>query len=254
VTIKFSPNLNIFFRQFPMAERIEKVAGLGFRQVEFWGWWDEDIDALQAAAEASDVAITAFCTKFVSLVDKTRRESYLTGLEETLTVAKRLNCPTIISQVGDELKGVTREEQRASLIEGLAVAAPMLEQAGTTLTIEPLNILVNHPGYYLTRSDEAVDIVRQVDSPKIKVLFDVYHQQITEGNLINNIRSGSEWIGHYHIADNPGRCEIGRGEINYRNVLKAIEETGYQGTVGVELFPKYGSDASALEGLSQLIQ
>jgi len=153
--------------------------------------------------------------------------------------------------VGQELPGLPREAQHQALIDGLRLAAPLLEKAGVTLTIEPLNLLIDHKGYYLSRSDEAFEIVRQVGSPRVKVLFDVYHQQITEGNLINNIRSGAEWIGHYHIAGHPGRGEIGSGEIDYRNVLRAIAETGYRGSIGIELTAK-GTDEAALKEVLEL--
>lgn len=249
MSLKFSPNLNIFFKDVPFPERIAKAAALGFQQVEFWGWWDEDVDAIAQAAQQNNVAIAAFCTKFVSLVDASQRAEYLAGLKETLQVAAKLDCHTLISQVGNELPGVSRAEQHASLVEGLKAAAPLLAEAGVTLVIEPLNLLVDHAGYYLSRSDEAFDVVREVDSPYVKVLFDIYHQQITEGNLISNIRKGAALIGHYHIADNPGRGEIGTGEIHYPNVLKAIAETGYMGCVGVELFPAHGSDEAALQGV-----
>ena len=252
MSLNFSPNLNIFFKEVPFADRIAKAAALGFKQVEFWGWWDEDLDAVEKAAKTSNVAIAAFCTKFISLVDASKRDEYIAALKETIQVAAKLNCRTLISQVGNELPGVPRSEQHASLVAGLAAAAPLLAEAGVTLTIEPLNLLVDHAGYYLARSNEAFEAVRKVNSPYVKVLFDIYHQQITEGNLISNIREGAQWIGHYHIADNPGRCEIGTGEINYPNVLKAIEETGYKGYIGVELFPKHGSDDAALQGVLKL--
>jgi len=253
MSLKFSPNLNIFFNECSFSDRIAKMAELGFKQVEFWGWWDEDIDAVAAAAKKNGVSIAAFCTKFVSLVDASKRAEYIEGLRETLAVAKKLGCRTLISQVGNELPGVPRSEQHASLVAGLSAAAPILAEAGVTLTIEPLNVLVDHAGYYLARSDEAFEIVREVDSPYVKVLFDIYHQQITEGNLIANIRKGAQWIGHYHVADNPGRGDIGTGEINYPNVLKAIKETGYEGCIGIELFPKTG-DLAALQGVYKLAQ
>jgi len=252
MSLKFSPNLNIFFQDVPFPDRIAKVAALGYKQAEFWGWWDQDVDAIAAAAKKSNVAIAAFCTKFISLVDASKRAEYLEALQETIDVAAKLNCRTLISQVGNELPGVPRCEQHASLVAGLAASAPLLAKAGVTLTIEPLNLLVDHAGYYLARSDEAFEVIREVNSPNVKVLFDIYHQQITEGHLIRNIRDNAQLIGHYHIADNPGRGEIGTGEINYPNVLKAVEETGYQGYVGVELFPKHGTDEAALQGVLKL--
>lgn len=115
--------------------------------------------------------------------------------------------------------------------------APFLEEAGVTLVVEPLNILVDHPGYYLYSSEEAFQIIDEVGSPNVKVLFDIYHQQIMEGNLISRIQRNINKIGHFHAADNPGRHELYMGEIQYLNVFRAIEETGYRGYIGFEYFP-----------------
>jgi hydroxypyruvate isomerase len=115
--------------------------------------------------------------------------------------------------------------------------APLFEDAGVTLVVEPLNILSNHMGYYLSSSYEAFEICNVVGSPRVKVLYDIYHQQISEGNLIPTIRKYFDLIGHLHVADVPGRHEPGTGEINYKNVFKAISDLGYDKYVGLEYSP-----------------
>jgi hydroxypyruvate isomerase len=115
--------------------------------------------------------------------------------------------------------------------------APLFEKSGITLVLEPLNILCDHMGYYLASSYEAFEICNVVGSKNIKVLYDIYHQQITEGNLIPTIRKYFDLIGHFHVADVPGRNEPGTGEINYRNVFRAIEDLGYDKYVGLEYSP-----------------
>jgi hydroxypyruvate isomerase len=92
---------------------------------------------------------------------------------------------------------------------------------------EPLNVLVNHAGYFLVTTEEAVRMIKAVDSPNCKILFDIYHQQISEGNVIRNLTENIDLIGHFHIGDNPGRNQPGTGELNYTNIFKAIEKTGY---------------------------
>jgi len=217
------------------ALRIVAEAGIG--AFEFWGWWDRDLDELTAAQKRYGLQISACCTKFISLVDPATRAAYLTGLEASIATAKQLNCPTLISQVGDARPGVPRNEQHDSLVQGLKQAAPLLEAAGVTLVIEPLNELVDHHGYYLIRSDEAFEIVDHVASPRVKVVFDIYHQQISEGHVIHNITSHVDKIAHFPAAGNPGRHELSIGEINYPNVFDAIQATGYQGCVGLEYWP-----------------
>ena len=111
--------------------------------------------------------------------------------------------------------------------------------------VEPLNILVNHRGYFLSQSKEAFQIIDEVGSSNVKILFDIYHQQISEGNLIANITANIDKIGHFHVADNPGRHEPGTGEINYTNVFAAIRKTGFDGFVGMEMWP-VGDHAEAV--------
>ncbi len=110
-----------------------------------------------------------------------------------------------------------------TLVDGLRQAAPLLEAANLTLVIEPLNDRIDHPGYYLVRSDEAFEIIDQVGSPSVKVVFDIYHQQISEGQLIANITSNIDKIGHFHAAGNPGRHELTRGELHYPSIFAAIQ-------------------------------
>jgi hydroxypyruvate isomerase len=250
-TLKPSVCIDAVFEGKSFAEAGEAVRQAGISAIEFWGWWAKDLDALQAAQAANDLKISACCTKFISLVDPAMRDDYLSGLSGSIDAARRLGTKTLISQVGDHRVGVSRDEQRQSLVDGLRAAAPDLEAAGVTLVIEPLNELVDHAGYYLIRSDEAFDIVDQVGSPNVKVVFDIYHQQISEGHLIRNIVSNIDKIGHFHAAGNPGRNELQRGEINYAEVFAAIRATEFDGYVGLEYWPLDEDPIIALKGVAE---
>jgi hydroxypyruvate isomerase len=245
MTHLFKPSVCIdaVFGNLPLDQAIAAVADSGIDAFEFWGWWDKDLAVIEAAKDRYGLDVAACCTKFVSLVDPSVRGEYLAGLDESIAAAQRLGCHTLISQVGDFRMGVDRGEQHRSLVEGLKAAARMLEGSGITLVIEPLNELVDHPGYYLVRSDEAFQIVDQVDLPQVKVVYDIYHQQISEGNLIATITRNVHRIGHFHAAGNPGRHELNVGEIHYPAVFEAIRGTGFQGYVGLEYWPIH--DAAA---------
>ena len=134
-------------------------------------------------------------------------------------------------------------------MEGLREVAPLLEKAELTLVIEPLNERVNHPGYYLVQSDEAFQIIDEVNSDNIKVVFDIYHQQISEGDLIENIRSNIDKIGHFHAAGNPGRHELQKGEIAYPYIFEQIRKAGFAGYVGLEYWP---TDSECLFALREV--
>lgn len=236
-TLKPSVCIDAVLGELAFDDALRIVANAGIDAFEFWGWWDRDLTQLLSARDTHQLKVSACCTKFISLVDPAARAEYLAGLEESIAAAKRLNCPTLISQVGDYRPGVSRADQHACLVQGLKQAAPLLEAAGITLVIEPLNELVDHPGYYLIRSDEAFEIIDQVGSPRVKVVFDIYHQQISEGHLIHNITSNIDKIGHFHAAGNPGRHELSLGELHYPSIFEAISATDYEGFVGLEYWP-----------------
>jgi len=235
------------FSKMPLIEALPLIRESGAEVYEIWGWWGEDVGALAEAQRKAGLRLAAMCTKMVPLNDPGRRGEYLNGLRESIGAAKCLGCSTLITQVGQAVGGVSREAQHDSIVEGLRACVPLLEEAGMTLVFEPLNVLVDHIGYYLDRSDEAFNIAREVNSPNVKILFDVYHQQITEGNLIANIRANADLIGHIHIAGVPGRHEPLEGEINYPAVLAALKEAGYCGAIGLEYFPT----RDAVEGICE---
>ena len=245
----YSVCVNAVFAGLPMPEAIARVRAAGFDACECWSWWDLDLPAVEQALKAHQVRLTAMCTRMIPLNVLEKRQDFLTGLRETLDTAKRLGCRTLIAQVGQDQPDFSREEQTQAIIDGLKACAPLLQQAGVTLAIEPLNTIFDHPGYFLTRSQEAFAIVRAVGSPYVKVLFDVYHQQITEGNLIPNLTQNADWIAHVHIAGHPGRHEpYGQNEIHYPAVLAALKEAGYTGAVGLEYFPVL----NAMDSLNRL--
>lgn len=195
------------------------------------------MEALKRVKDETGIEAIGMCTKMIPLNDPACREDFLQGLRESVEEARKLNCPMLIAQVGND-NGNPRSQQHESIVEGLRACAPILEEAGITLVIEPLNVLVDHVGYYLSTSGEGAEIIRKVNSPNVKLLFDVYHQQVSEGNLIANLTKCIDVIGHVHIAGVPGRHEpFSDNEINYPAVLTALEKLGYTGYVGLEYFP-----------------
>lgn len=214
---------------------LEKIKEHGFDGLEYYAWWNlSDLNRTAKEQERIGVGINATCTKFISLVDESLRDAYLEGVRQTIEACRILNVKSVISQTGNLLEDVPRETQRQTMVETLKRCAPLFEQAGIVLEVEPLNGLVDHAGHFLQRSDESVSVIDQVGSPNVKLVFDVYHQQITEGNVIRNATGYIDRINHYHIADNPGRKQPGTGELNYVNILRAIRDTGFNGYVGLE--------------------
>jgi hydroxypyruvate isomerase len=148
-----------------------------------------------------------------------------------------LGCTRLIVTTGNTLAGESFELTRRRAVRRLKQMARIAEDNGVVLVLEPLNPIIDHRGYWLTHLADAVDIVQDVDSPALKVLDDLYHQQVTEGNLIAKLSAYAPWIGHYHCAGVPGRHELAGGELDYRAIFAAIDRTGYDGYVGLEFLP-----------------
>ncbi|MCR5782149.1 MAG: TIM barrel protein [Clostridia bacterium] len=234
--MKLCVPLPCFFNDLPFETAIEKISLLGYEYAEIYGWKHLDMDSAAKALAASGVTLLSMCTTEFRLTDPACRGLWVDGIRESCDAARRLGVKKLITQVGPDT-GADRTEQHDSIVEGLRAGAGILESAGVTVMIEPLNIKVNHPGYYLTSSEEAFDIVREAGSPNVKVVFDIYHQQISEGNIIPNITENLELIAHLHAAGHPGRHELQYGESDYRNIFAAVDKAGYKGACGLEYNP-----------------
>lgn len=249
--IKLSACIETVFHEHPFVERVAAAKNAGFVAYEFWGWSGKDLPALLDAQKAAGIPCATCC---VASRDEARNRAFNKGcllkkenagvfaemVEETYEFMKPFGIDTFICTTGQELSYLTRAEQQAALVSCLREGARVAQRLGITLVLEPLNVLVNHKGYYLAESKQAFEVLDLVDNPSMKLLFDIYHQQITEGNLIQNITNNIGKIGHFHLADVPGRHEPGTGEINYGNVFAAIAKTPYAAYVGCEYSPSEG--------------
>ncbi len=253
-TLRLSACIEMIFRDRPFMERMALVAKCGLPAIEFWSWRDKDLDGIIARKKETGLQVSAFCVDPGTRLTLPRfKDAFVSGVEGTIEALKKLDVKTMIVTVGNEIPRTPREEQHQSIVDCLKAAAPLAEKAGITLVVEPLNTLVDHGGYYLWSSKEGFEIVREVGSPNVKLLYDIYHQQIMEGNLIANITKSIDLIGHFHVGDVPGRHEPGTGEINYLNVFKAIAKTGYKGYIGLEFVPAKSGE-EALKRVKELAQ
>jgi hydroxypyruvate isomerase len=178
------------------------------------------------------------------------RESILTDIRAAVDVAKRVNAKWCTVVPGRFDPGLEWDYQTANAIDNLKRCSEIFEPHGLVMVLEPLNPWTNHPGLFLSKIPQAYLICRSVNSPACKILFDIYHQQITEGNLIPNIDKAWEEIGYFQTGDNPGRNEPTTGEINYRNIFKHLHSRGYAGLLGME----HGNAKPGLEGEKALLE
>ena len=181
--------------------------------------------------------------------DQVKRQEFLSEIEASIEVAKRVNAKWMTVVPGHVDLRQNMAYQTAHVVESLKRASELLEPHDLTMVLEPLNFR-DHPGLFLSESPQAYEICKSVDSPSCKILFDIYHQQIQEGNLIPNIEKSWDEIAYFQIGDNPGRKEPTTGEINYRNVFKYIHNKGYQGILGME----HGNSIEGSSGEKSLIE
>ncbi len=235
-TIAVSPNW------FPGShvEKMEQIAAYGFRAFEnlgAGGWSDKE--AVRAKCQELGIRIGAIGAGGSiggwGPNDPAHHQRFVASVKRAIENAKKLGTKVLLGLTGRDRKGVSKDEQLDAAAKAGQLVAPMVEDAGMILVWEGLNVLVDHPGYFLIYSKDGAELIKRTDRPCIKFLFDIYHQQISEGNLINNIRRYIKEIGHFHFADVPGRHQPGTGEINYKNVFKAIYEAGYRDLVSCEL-------------------
>jgi len=166
--------------------------------------------------------------------DKEIRQNIINKVKEGVEFAKRTNARWALMVPGQFDTGLEWDYQTANVIDNLRYCAELCEPSGLVIVLEPLNAWTNHPGLFLTKIPQAYMICRAVNSPSIKIVDDIYHQQITEGNLIPNIDMAWSEIASFHLGDNPGRNEPTTGEINYKNIFKHIYDKGYKGVLCME--------------------
>jgi len=247
---KLSACLEMFYTSLPFEERIARAAQLGLKFFEFWGWSSKDLESITQAAASSGIG-PVICTAESDrrLVDPNAGQALEEGLLRSIDAARTLGIDRFIMVPGGERPRERFEVTRRTVVRNLRRLAPVLEREGITLNIEPLNPVVDHPALWLTRMSDAVDIAAEVASPRVKVLMDIYHQQVTEGNIIATILEYLPWIGHFHCAGVPGRHELVGGELDYGSIFRAIDEAGYDGYIGLEFSSERGDDEALREAM-----
>lgn len=241
--VRLSVCIDMILTAIPFLERMERIKKIGYPAFEFWAWKNKDVEAIaRKKAELGLEVATLMGSGWKAMNSEEARKAFVAEIRESLPVARKLGSKTLIVTTGFEDKKLPRADQRGGYVAALKAAAPFAEEAGITLVLEPLNTRVDHPMYYLHTAKEGFEIIKEVASPAVKLLFDIYHHQVMEGNIIEDITKNIADIAHFHVADVPGRHEPGTGEINYASVFRAIAATNYQGFVGLEYKPSRAAE------------
>jgi hydroxypyruvate isomerase len=250
--LRFSVCIETMFLDMPFEQRLEHVVAQGFTAVEFWKRDGKDMNIMLALTTALRLEVSAFIGSTAALVDPEQHAQFENDIMRAASLAVDLSCSCLIVYSGRALPGVPRAEQRANIVKALKAVAPIAKDAGVTIALEPLNP-IDYPGNFLIFSEEGFHIIREVDSPNIRLLYNVYHQQTSEGNLSRRLSENLDLIGYIHVADVPGRHEPGTGEINYEHLFGLLREKQYRGYIGLEYVPLVAPAASlrAVRAMSQ---
>lgn len=238
-------------QELPVVERIRRLHALGF-EVEIWDWTRHDLDALEALH--GEGVLFSSMTGYIRgrLCDEAGADELVATAEQSIAVARRLGIPRLnLHGTGLDDKGLPVRPEPVvtgpmwlAARQTLGRIAALGERAGVTFVLENLNTAVDHPGVPFATAADCLALVASVDSPGLRLMLDLYHAQIGEGNLIELCREALPFIGEVQVADVPGRCEPGTGEINYRAIARALVDLGYTGTVGLEAFASGDSEVA----------
>jgi hydroxypyruvate isomerase len=252
---RFCANLTLLFNEVPFMDRFRAAARAGFRAVEYLFPYDYDKDEIADALHANGLLQVLHNLPAGNwgagergiACHPDRVGEFQDGVGEAIAYATRLGCRQVNCLAGLAPRGVAPERARTTLVANLKFAALRLKEHGIRLLVEPINTR-DMPGFYLTRTAQALDIIREVGSDNLFLQYDVYHMQVMEGDLAHTLERHLPQIAHIQIADNPGRHEPGTGEIDYRFLFAHIDRLGYPGWIGCEYKPATTTEA----GLSWL--
>ena len=254
--VRFDVNVSMLFAEWPFLDRFAQVERAGFGAVEFWWPSGEDPRDVERAISDAHLEVALFNFDAGDMAagarglagDPALSQQFRENVPVALDLARRLSCRRLNAPVGLQLAGLDRVEQLEIARDNIRWAADQARSAGIDVLVEALNTFDNGP-YLLPRFTEAVAFVKSVARDNVRLLWDVYHTQRMEGNLIPILRAHVGSTGHIQIADAPDRSRPGSGEINYRSVLRAIDESGYSGYVGLEYRAGSASTEESLEWL-----
>ena len=230
----------------PFADRVAAAAGAGIDAVEIWGWRDKDLDALERSLRAhGSTLVSMIVDPPIPLVDRSRRAEFLAAVAGSARVAGRLGCGTLVVTAGQARLGVPRLKQWRAIAEALRAASPIASDSGVVLALENLNSRVDHVGTFLDSTAEALDIVDEVGSPAVRLLYDLYHSVVMGESPADVLGSRVDRVRHVQLADVPGRHQPGTGTIDWGVAIGWLTAAGYRGPFGLEYAP-LGPPAASL--------
>ena len=250
----YAVNLDCWFRDVPFERRFALAREAGFKTIEFWKAARApglDATAIRRLADENGLLTVQYAPEAPWFSDPARHGEPVKMIESTITDSRILGCTQFTLTGHHNVEGMTREAMLAGYATGLMRIAPLLEAAVITALVEPFNT-VNHLNHLLNGSRPAYAMVKAVNSPRVKLLWDFYHMQLEDGDLIQKFKAGWDQMAYVQIGDVPGRHEPGTGEVNHANLIRAIRALGYKGKIGLEFMPMNDNWRAAVKAVAGL--
>lgn len=257
--MKYALNIEPVFVEMDFCDRIGAAKKAGYDYIEFWDWYDKDIQKVKEACDKYDVKVSGFKGDKDYSLCGAEPDEFIEWMKKSIETAKFLQCDSIITHSNhfgengssDYTDRFSHNRHIANMVRTLTSLVPILEEKGITLYLEPLNNLGVDKGMFLVDVETASDVIRAVGSKQVKLLCDIYHMQMMSGNLTRSMLDNLDIMDYVHIADAPDRHETGTGELNYSFLLNTLKGKGFDGYFCFELWPK-ADMAAALKAMDEL--
>ncbi len=259
--MKLSFCLEMLYTELSFVDRLVAAKKDGINLIEFWDWRNKDLEEPREQMMRLNMKVSNISgNRNFGMIDPKERTSFLREVRETGAVAQSLGCRTLMllvqsleSDGGGRLPSIklSDHEIEQNIIACGKEVGKIADELNLNIVIEPLNIQLDHPRYVLHSSSQAFKIIKAIDHPHVKLLYDIYHMAMQDENILDDIEKNIDFIGYFHVADKPGRMEPGTGEIDYASVFDLLKRLNYQGTVGFELMPSQGNSQRAVRKIME---
>jgi hydroxypyruvate isomerase len=244
--LTYAINAEMFWKDRPFLDRLKKIAEVGFTRYEFGHWKTKDIEAITRANEELGLQPSLF-SAFRGIASSKRKDAFVEAVELSVEVAQKLGSPRLAVGIGERIEGLDRDEQVDAAIDALKAVSEKLAEAEVTLILEPLDVLIGRPRPLIVTLEDAAALVKEVGSPHVKILLDLFHNPAGAVDLGDQIARYRGIIGYYQVAGQPPRPAAA---VPYARILRQVHDLGYSDPIGVELWPK-GDPQAAIQALRE---
>lgn len=262
--MKYGYCLEMLYNKVPFIERLQMAKKDGITTIEFWDWRDKDLNAMQKELHRLNMSVCNISgNRNFGMIDPAERNDFINEVIETASVAKKIGCPTLMLLVqsleedgGGRVSSVKllNQEIEDNIIDCGQELGRLADKFDLNMVIEPLNTVLDHPRYELNSSSMAFKVIKAINHPRVKVLYDIYHMAMQDEDIMSDIENNLLEIGHFHVADKPGRNEPGTGDIDYPQIIALLEKLNYQKIIGFELEPSNGDTHRAIKRIAEIFK